>query len=107
VIVGQLEERQAAEIVMLDLTEITPIADYFIICTAGSDRQARTLQEILGEELKRQYAIRPLSTEGEPSSGWLLLDYNAVIVHIFSRDARTFYRLEELWKAAPVVLKIQ
>jgi ribosome-associated protein len=107
VIIGQLEERQAAEIVMLDLTEITPIADYFIICTAESDRQARTLQEILAEELKKQYAIRPLSTEGEPSSGWLLLDYNAVIVHIFSRDARTFYRLEELWKAAPVVLKIQ
>jgi ribosome-associated protein len=107
VIVEQLEERQAAEIVMLDLTAITPLADYFIICTAESDRQARTLQEILSEELKKKYALRPLSTEGEPASGWVLLDYNAVIVHIFSRDGRAFYRLEELWKAAPVVLKIQ
>jgi ribosome-associated protein len=102
-----LEERQAANIVMLDLTAITPLADFFVICTAESDRQARTLQEILAETLKNGHAVRPLSTEGEPSSGWVLLDYNSVVVHIFSPEARTFYRLEELWKAAPVVLKIQ
>jgi ribosome-associated protein len=107
VIVEALEERQAADIVMLDLRAITPMADYFIVCTAESDRQARTLQEILAEQLKKEYAVRPLSTEGEPASGWVLLDYNAVVVHIFSREGRTFYRLEELWKAAPVVLKIQ
>jgi ribosome-associated protein len=102
-----LEERQAAEIVMLDLRAITPLADYFVICTAESDRQARTLQEILAEDLKKQHALRPLSTEGEPASGWVLLDYNSVVVHVFSREGRTFYRLEELWRTAPVVLKIQ
>ncbi len=106
-IVAQLEERQASDIVLLDLTAITPLADYFVICTAESDRQARTLQEILSEELKKQYSVRPLSTGGEPASGWVLLDYNSVVVHIFSPEARLFYRLEELWKAAPVVLKIQ
>ncbi len=106
-IVQELEERQAADILMLDLTAITPMADYFVICTAESERQARTLQEILGENLKKQYSMRPLSTEGEPASGWVLLDYNAVVVHIFSRDARARFQLEELWKAAPVVLKIQ
>ncbi len=103
---GILEDRQAADIVMLDLTALTPLADYFVICTAESDRQARTLQEIVAEELKKQ-ALRPLSTEGEPASGWVLLDYNSVVVHIFSREARQFYRLEEFWKAAPVLLKIQ
>jgi ribosome-associated protein len=91
---------------MLDLRELTPIADYFVICTADSDRQARTLQEIVRTELKEKQE-RPLSTEGEPASGWVLLDYNSVVVHIFSRDGRAFYRLEERWKAAPVVLKIQ
>lgn len=106
-IVDKLEEHQAADIVMLDLREITPLADYFVICTADSDRQARTLQEIIEEDLKKEQQVRPLSTEGEPASGWVLLDYNYVVVHIFSKTGRAFYRLEELWKAAPVVLKIQ
>jgi ribosome-associated protein len=106
-IVTKLEERQAANIVLLDLREITPLTDYFVICTAESDRQAGTLLEILSEELKKEHSVRPLSTEGEPASGWVLLDYNTVVVHIFSRQARAYYRLEELWRAAPVVLKIQ
>jgi len=105
-IVDKLEEHQAAGIVLLDLREVTPLADYFVICTAESERQSRTLAEILAEELKKQHNTRPLSTEGEPASGWMLLDYNTVVVHIFSKDARAFYSLEELWKAAPVVLKI-
>jgi ribosome-associated protein len=106
-IVGKLEEHQAADIVLMDLRELTPIADYFVICTADSERQARSLQAILREELKAEHKERPLSTEGEPASGWVLLDYNTVVVHIFSPDARAFYRLEERWKAAPVLLKIQ
>ncbi len=92
---------------VLGLTELTSYTDYFVICTAESERQAKTLKEILAEELKTEQQIMPLSTEGEPASGWVLLDYNTVIVHLFSPSARAFYRLEELWKAAPVVLKIQ
>ncbi len=92
---------------MLDLRDITPLADFFVICTAESERQARALQEIIREELKREHKTRPLSLEGEPASGWTLLDYNTVVIHIFSPQARAYYRLEELWKAAPVVLKIQ
>lgn len=106
-IVGKLEEHQASDIVLMDLREITPLADYFVICSADSERQARTLQEILLEDLKKEMQARPLSAEGEAASGWILIDYNWVIVHIFSHDARAFYRLDELWKAAPVVLKIQ
>ncbi len=103
----KLEAHQAVDIVLLDLRHLTPIADYFVICTAESDRQARTLQEILAEELKKEQQTRPLSMEGEAASGWILLDYNTVVVHLFSKQARAFYRLEELWKTAPVVLKIQ
>ena len=65
------------------------------------------LEEILETELKQEHKTRPLSTEGDSDSGSILLDYNAVIVHVFSKQAPAFYRLEELWKAAPVVLKIQ
>ncbi len=106
-IVNLLEERLAVNIVLLDLRELTPLADYFVICTVESERQGRTLQEAVAEELKKNHAVRPLSTEGEPASGWILLDYNSVVVHIFSPEARAFYKLEEAWKKAPVVLKIQ
>jgi ribosome-associated protein len=106
-IVNLLEERQAGGIILLDLRDLTPLADYFVICTVESERQAKALQELLGEQLKKEHNVRPLSTEGEPASGWVLLDYNAVVVHIFSPQGRTFYRLEEVWRNAPVVLKIQ
>jgi ribosome-associated protein len=91
---------------LLDLRDITPVADYFVICSVDSERQARTLMEILVHDLKEEKQ-RPLSTEGEAASGWLLADYNTVVVHIFTRDARAFYRLDELWSAAPVVVRIQ
>jgi ribosome-associated protein len=103
----QLEAHQAADIVLLDLRELTPMADFFVVCTADSERQAKALQQLLAEELKAEHSIRPLSTEGEPASGWVLLDYNAVVLHVFSPDSRGFYRLEEFWKDAPIVLKIQ
>ena len=106
-IVNKLEEHQAVNIVLLELTDLTSFTDFFVICTAESDRQAKALKELLAEELKHEHATLPLSTEGEPASGWMLLDYNTVIVHIFSPQGRAFYRLEELWKTAPVVLKIQ
>jgi ribosome-associated protein len=102
-----LQDRQASNIVLLDLRELTPLADYFIICTVDSDRQAKAVQEYMAEELRTRRALRPLSTEGEPSSGWVLLDYNWVVVHIFSPSARARFRLEEVWKNAPVVLKAQ
>ena len=107
VIADKLEEHQAVNIVVLELTELTSFTDFFVICTAESDRQAKTLKELLSEELRHEYVTAPLSTEGEPASGWVLLDYNTVIVHIFSPQGRAFYRLEELWNKAPVVLKIQ
>ena len=107
VIADKLEEHQAVNIVVLELTELTSFTDFFVICTAESDRQAKTLKELLAVELKDEHATLPLSTEGEPASGWVLLDYNDVIVHIFSLEGRAFYRLEELWNKAPVVLKIQ
>lgn len=107
IIVGKLEQHLATGITLMDLRDITPFADYFVICSVDSDRQARTLKEIILEDLKKEHAVLPLSTEGEAASGWILLDYNTVVVHLFSREMRAYYRLEEFWKAAPVVLKIQ
>ena len=105
-IVGKLEEHQASDIVLMDLREITPLADYFVICSVDSERQARTLQEILLADIKKDMRVFPLSSEGEAASGWILIDYNWVVVHIFSRDMRAYYRLEELWNKAHVVVKM-
>ncbi len=97
-IVEKLDVHQAVDIVILDLRELTDVADYFVICTAESDRQATALQELLREELKQEQRQRPLSMEGEPASGWWLLDYNSVIVHIFSKHAAPSIGLRSVGK---------
>ena len=91
---------------MLDISQLAPFADYFVIATATSERQSKSLVEMLVETLREQ-RIKPLSVEGESHSGWQLLDYGEVIVHIFSPELRDYYRLEELWHDAKVVVRMQ
>jgi ribosome-associated protein len=101
-----MEERQADEIVMLDLRQVSIIADYFVICSAGTERQTKSILRTVQEEMKKE-GIRPSHVEGETSGGWLLIDYGDVVVHIFAPEQRAFYQLEELWKHASMVVKIQ
>jgi len=105
-VIGLVEEKQAEDIVLLDLRQVSIIADYFVICSAASKRQAQALLDTLKEEFKKE-GVQWLHTEGEAGSGWLLIDYADVIVHIFSPEQRAFYQLEELWQHAPMVVKIQ
>ncbi|HEY52169.1 MAG TPA: ribosome silencing factor [Caldilineae bacterium] len=101
-----LDDRLAEDILLLDISEVSPFADYFVIATATSDRQSQALVDALVSELRDQ-KIKPLHTEGDRTSGWQLLDYGNIIVHIFSPDQRAFYRLEELWSNAKVVVRMQ
>ena len=105
-IVDMLEERLAADIVLLDVSEVTLLADYFCICTANSERQISALVGDLSRQLKAE-AGRPFGIEGQPESGWMLLDYGDVVVHVLSREMRQFYALEELWKEAQTIVHIQ
>ena len=91
---------------MLDIHSLTTIADYFVICSAGSDRQIGAITDALLETLDKD-GVSPLHSEGIGGSGWVLMDYNDVIVHIFTPTARSYYTLEKLWGAAPVVLRVQ
>ena len=91
---------------MLDVQEVTILADYFVICTGNSQRQIRALAGDLARQLKADVG-RPLNTEGDPESGWVLVDYGAVIVHVFSAEMRQLYDLEEFWQDAKQVLRIQ
>lgn len=106
-IVNAIEDRKGENIVMLDLRETTPIADYFIIATADNERMLRALMRNIDQQMMEGHEMGARHVEGSPESGWVLLDYSWVIVHLFSRTQRDYYRLENLWADAPVVLRIQ
>src|SRR5579864_875407 len=106
-IVDLASDKQASDIVLLDIRGISLIADYFVICTAGSERQTAAILKDLGEKVLEEFRRKPLHTEGAADSGWVLLDYGDVIVHIFSPSQRSFYDLEQLWAAATPVVRLQ
>ncbi len=92
---------------LLDLRKLSPYVDYFIVCTGTSERQLRAIAEGIEEQTFKTHAAKPRRREGVAESGWILLDYSGVVIHIFSTSQRKYYQLEHLWKEAPVVLKIQ
>ena len=100
-IVDLLSDHQAEDIVMLDIGQIASFADYFVIATAQNPRHMNALVDAFGKELANE-GIKSLHREGEPDSGWVLVDYGAVIVHLFTAEDRQFYNLEGLWARAGV-----
>ena len=92
--------------VVLDIHTLTIIADLFVICTADNERMLRAISRQIGEATDK-VGIDPRRTEGTPESGWLVIDYGDVVVHIFGRAERQFYRLEEVWSGAQTLLVIQ
>jgi ribosome-associated protein len=107
-IVDAIEEKQATAIVLMDVHELTNIAAYFVIATVDNDRQAKAIEDSLLETLKLQQNIRPLHAEGlgGQGGGWSILDYGDVIVHLFTEEMREYYKLEELWSKAQVLVKM-
>jgi len=92
---------------LLDIRGVSLIADYFVICTAGSERQTSAILKDLGEKVLEEFGRKPLHTEGKSDSGWVLLDYGDVIVHIFSPTQRSFYNLDQLWATATPIVRLQ
>jgi ribosome-associated protein len=99
-------DAKATDVVVLGIRDLTTIADYFVICTADNERQMRAIQRDIDEEIGRQ-GLDPLRVEGTHESGWVLMDYGDVIVHIFGKHERAFYSLDKVWSAAQTVLVIQ
>lgn len=96
------DEKKAQGIVVLRLSAITEFTDYFIICAGNSTRQTQAIADAVIEELKR-IKTRPLHTEGYNNAEWILIDYGAFVVHIFTEESRSFYDLERLWRDAEKV----
>lgn len=92
----ELDERKAVDITVLKVEHLTVVADYFIICTAKSNRQVKGIAEYIEEVLEEQ-GIKVLRSDGVKDGKWAVLDYGSVIVHIFNDDTRMFYCLEKLW----------
>jgi ribosome-associated protein len=105
-IVELAEDRKAADIVLLDLTGLTGLADYFVICSGGSERQLDAIADGIVRGL-RDEGVRPFGREGMASSHWVLLDFGSVIVHVFTPPERDFYQLERHWSEAKTVLRVQ
>ncbi|MFN8522069.1 MAG: ribosome silencing factor [Chloroflexota bacterium] len=100
-------DKQASDILLLDIRPASLIADYFVICSSLSDRQTTAIVRDIEESVRDDLGERPLRIEGQAASGWVLIDYGDVIVHVFSPDKRHFYQLEELWEGATPVLRMQ
>jgi ribosome-associated protein len=105
-IVELAEDKKAADIVLLDLGELTTVADAFVICSGGSERQIAAIADgILGG--LRDEGIKPFGREGTPESHWVLVDFGSVIVHVFTPPERDYYELEKHWSGAKVILRVQ
>ncbi len=105
-IVELAEDKKAADIVLLDLAELTTLADAFVICSGGSERQIDAIADGIVEGL-REEGVRPIGREGTPASHWVLVDFGSVIVHVFTPPERDYYGLEKYWSAARVVVRVQ
>jgi ribosome-associated protein len=101
-----LERKKGEDILLLDIREIAPLTDYFVICSGSSDRMLNALIDSVQRDVKTKHKLRP-RIEGAPGDGWVLADYGDVILHVFSPSKRNFYRLEELWNQGNVVLHLQ
>ena len=93
-------DKKAIEIRVLDVREIVGYTDFFVICSGNTDRQAKAIYEGIYEDLKHE-GVLPRRVEGERQASWILMDYLDCVVHIFTPDARAYYRLEQLWGEAP------
>ena len=94
-------DKVAQDIRIVDLRGIVSYTDFFVICSGGTERQTKAIHDAIHQELKDVYGRLPRRVEGLTESRWILMDYLDAVVHIFTPDARSYYRLEQLWGDAP------
>lgn len=104
--VRALEDKKAENIVLLDLQEITLFTDYFVLCSGTSDRMLRSLLNTAKDAMHEKFDLKG-KIEGNPSNGWIAVDFTDFVLHIFSPQQRSFYNLEELWANGKILLHVQ
>jgi ribosome-associated protein len=97
-------DKKATDIRILDVRELVGYTDYLVVCSGNTERQTKAIHDAIHERLKHDERLLPRRVEGEREARWILLDYLDVVCHIFTPEARSFYRLEQLWGEAPARL---
>ena len=97
------DSKKASDIVLLDLSPVTDVCDYFLVCSGDNARQVDAIVDEVREKVSANCGVSPLSCEGREGLSWVLLDYGSVVVHVFRAETRDYYRLESLWADAPRV----
>jgi len=105
-IVNALEDKKGEDIILLDIKGIVSFTDFFIICTATSNRMLNALADGVVERTRVEHNMKG-RIESTPDSGWMIIDYGDIVVHLFDADMRRYYKLEELWDEGRVLLKVQ
>lgn len=100
--VAALEDKKAEDVTVIDIHEVSTIADYFVIATASNQNQLTAMQDAVDEAMYKEQ-VHAKQIEGNRSSSWILMDYQDVIVHLFSREDRLFYDLDRIWRDGKVI----
>jgi ribosome-associated protein len=106
-IVNSLEEKKGEDILLLDLEGVCSFTDFFVICSGGSERTLKALADEVWEGVRQKHDLKATSIEGDAASGWVLMDYGYVIVHLLSPYLRDYYRLEDLWNQGRIVVHVR
>jgi ribosome-associated protein len=104
-VVDLVVDKMGSDVILMQIGELSLIADYFVICTGETERQLDAIRYELQRQLKTEGEY-PVGTEGTPASGWVLMDYGSVVVHIFAPSQRERYQLERLWSDAKIVVRV-
>ncbi len=99
-------EKQASDLVILDIRPVAPITDFFVVGTADSARQIHAIVAAVLDRAREQGGVKPNHVEGDVASGWVLVDFADVVVHVFDPARRAYYALERMWDGAPLVARM-
>ena len=94
-------DKKAFDLAVLSVGELTSIADFFVLCSANTERQTQAIADSVMEKVRARESVKPLLVEGSTPGRWILIDYGDFIVHVFTEECRRYYWLERLWGDAP------
>jgi ribosome-associated protein len=100
-IAALVQDKLGRDVVILDMQPVCAYTDYFVVCTGGNPRQTKAIWDEVHGRLKKENGVLPRSVEGEQEATWIVADYIDVVLHVFTPEAREFYRLEDLWDDVP------